>query len=221
MVRVDPGSVATSRDHEDRRSAAAVGAIDWAAVWDALAVSLDVHVGAGRRHLLTEDVVRFATVAVLADHHVVAERLVAERTVDGIGRVDLIVDAPHGAAVEFKFPREPAQTNAADTMAFGELLRDFYRLGRLEVADRWAVQLLRPSFRRYLARRSELAWTDERGTRLVLPAGLRDSLPVSAKRCLPEWALDEVHAECVTARRLGDDRLVVYRVERSGPGDQL
>ena len=180
-------------------------------------MALDVHVSAGRRHLLTEDVVRFATVTVLADQGVTADRLAAERTVPGVGRIDLLVDPPGGAAVEFKFPREPSEMNAADTMAFGEVLRDFYRLARLDVADAWAVQLLRPAFRRYLARRSELIWTDASGGVLVLPAALREALPASARAAVPEWAVGEVRAECLAATRLGDDVLVVYRVARSGP----
>lgn len=190
--------------------------IDWRALWRALAVALEVHVRAGRRHLLTEDVVRFATVTVLAEHGIEADRLVAERTVPGVGRVDLLVDPPRGAAIEFKFPREPSETNAADTMAFGELLRDFYRLARLEVATAWAVQLLRPAFRRYLTRRSELHWTDAPGSTLVLPPGLRDSVPASARAGLPEWANGEVRAVCHSAAELDDDLLVVFRVASLG-----
>jgi hypothetical protein len=41
--------------------------VPWDRLWGALAVALEVHVRAGRRHLLTEDVVRFATVTVLAE----------------------------------------------------------------------------------------------------------------------------------------------------------
>jgi hypothetical protein len=179
-------------------------------------VALRVHLEIGRRHLLTEDVVRFATVTVLADHGVAASRLGAERTVPGVGRIDLVVDPPHGAAVEFKFPREPSETNAADTQAFGETLRDLYRLARLEVAEAWAVQLLRPALYRYLSRRSELAWTASPGTTLLLPAGLRDRLPASARGILPPWATDEVSAECVVAERLGEDLLVAYQVAPAG-----
>lgn len=73
--------------------------ISWPAVWDALAVALDVHVQAGRRHLLIEDVVRFATVAVLADQGVMAGRLAADRTMAPIGRIDLLIDPPSGTAM--------------------------------------------------------------------------------------------------------------------------
>ncbi len=191
--------------------------VNWRQVWAALAVALRVHVEVGRRHLLTEDVVRFATVAVLADHGVSADRLAAERTVAGIGRVDLMVDPPAGAAVEFKFPREASEKNAADTDAFGETLRDFYRLARLDVGEAWAVQVLRPAFVRYLRARSEVRWTAAPGETLVLPAGLSAVLPASARAQLSEWATDEVRARCELAEALGDDLLVAYRVARAAP----
>jgi len=66
--------------------------------------------------------------------------------------------------------------------------------------------------RRYLARRSELAWTDVPGTTLILPAGLRDAVAASARTGLPQWAQGEVRANCHVATALGDDLLVVYRV---------
>lgn len=191
--------------------------VDWPEVWAALADALRAHVELGRRHLLTEDVVRFATVTVLADHGVTADRLAVERTVAGVGRVDLFVDPPTGTAVEFKFPREPIETNAADTMAFGETLRDFYRLARLTVVEAWAVQLLRPAFVRYLRRRSEIAWTATPGGTLVLPDGLPATLRASARACLPDWAGGEVRARCELADQLGDDLLVAYRVEPAPP----
>jgi hypothetical protein len=75
-----------------------------------------------------------------------------------------------------------------------------------------ALQLLRPALRRYLARRSELAWTDAPGTTLILPAGLRDAVAASARTGLPQWAQGEVRANCHVATALGDDLLVVYRV---------
>lgn len=79
--------------------------VAWERLWPALWEALDDYVRAGRRHLLTEDVVRFATVIVLAKRGITADRLVTERTVAGVGRVDLLVDPPNGAAIEFKFPR--------------------------------------------------------------------------------------------------------------------
>lgn len=190
------------------------GVLDWPAMWRALAVALRVHLDVGRRHLLTEDVVRFATVMVLADHGVTADRLSAERTVQGVGRIDLFVDAPSGTAVEFKFPREPSEKNAADTMAFGETLKDFYRLAHLDVTDAWAVQLLRPSFVRYLNRRAELDWKTQPGEVLVLPAGLAERLPVSASAALRNCATGEVRAHCHVAEMLGDDMLLAFQVQK-------
>lgn len=191
----------------------ASGPLDWPTVWHALAEALRAHHQVGRRHLLTEDVVRFATITVLAEHGVDASRLAAEVNIAGVGFIDLFVDRPDGVAIEFKFPREPSEKNAADTMAFGELLRDFYRLARLDVTEAWAVQLIRPKFAQYLTKRSELAWTATAGAILELPAGLRELLPASAKEKVPAWATDTVTATCVLAERVGDDVLAAYKVD--------
>ena len=86
--------------------------------------SLRLRSPAERRHLLTEDVVQFATVTVLAEQGLPADRLAAERTIAGIGRVELLVDPPGGAAIEFKFSREPSVMNTADTMAFDKQSKD-------------------------------------------------------------------------------------------------
>lgn len=187
--------------------------VDWPAVWRGLATALRVHLAAGRRHLLTEDVVRFATVTVLADHGVSADRLAAERTIPGVGRIDLLVDVPGGAAVEFKFPREPNELNAPYTMTYGELLKDFYRLAAIEVDEAWAVQLLRPAFARYLARRREVHWTMTPGHTLRLPEDLAASLPQTARRAFTGVSGSrEARAECAVVEPLGDDVLVACRV---------
>jgi hypothetical protein len=97
-------------------------------------------------------------------------------------------------------------------MAFGELLKDFYRLAALDVSEAWAVQLLRPSFARYLARRSELRWTTSPGGTLVLPAGLAESLPATARRSLGVVPETEIRAGCVFEEHLGEDLLVAYQI---------
>ena len=84
--------------------------------------------------------------------------------------------------------------SAADTVAFGELLRDFYRLCPLEVAEAWAVQLLRPAFRRHLEHRLELGWTDSPGTTLVLAPWSPGRRPGVARRARRQWARGEVRA---------------------------
>jgi hypothetical protein len=52
----------------------------------------------------------------------------ASRRIDA---VDLVVSEPELAAIEFKYPREPRETNAAWTQHLGEALKDFYRLARM------------------------------------------------------------------------------------------
>lgn len=186
--------------------------VDWDLLWGALGEALTVHLGAGRRHLLTEDVVRFATVVALTEQGVDAKRIAVEQPIAGVGRVDLVVDPPRGSVVEFKFPREPNETNAAYTMTFGEILRDLYRLAHVDTGGGWAVQFLRPKFLGYLQRRSEVAWTCTPGETLVLPAGLIHRLPKSARASIPEWATGEVRAHCHTAHKIEQDLLVIYRV---------
>lgn len=186
--------------------------LNWTDVWAEVAAVLAGHVTAGRRHLLTEDVVRFTTVLVLADRNVTADRLSVERTLPGVGRIDLIVDTPADVAVEFKFPREPKETNAASTMTFGELLKDFYRVAMLGPAQGWVVQLYRPSLARYLAARTELEWTVEPGSTLALPAGLSDRLPATAQRALGPVAAGPVRARCEVAAPVGDEVLAAYRI---------
>lgn len=186
--------------------------IDWNLVWAALGDALGAHHGAGRRHLLTEDVVRFATVVALTEQGVGAERLAMEQPIAGVGRVDLLLDQPDGAAIEFKFPREPDPANAADAMTFGEILRDFYRLARLGVADAWVVQILQPRLRQYLVTQPKVSWTYTPGETIVLPGGLRDELLKSTRDAIPEWATEEVRALCCAAHSIDDDLLVVYRI---------
>jgi hypothetical protein len=186
--------------------------IDWPGIWRALADALRAHDAAGRWQLATEDVVRFATITALTDAGVDGSRLAVEHAAPGVGRIDLVVDPPDGVAVEFKFPREPNEKNAAYTMLFGEMLRDLYRLSMLPAAEAWAVQLLRPSFQRHLAGRREVNWVTEPGQTLRLRRDLADVLPLSARRCLPDGVRHEVNADCVVSEAVGADLLVAYRV---------
>lgn len=101
---------------------------------------------AGLDRLLTEDVVRFSTVRALVAAGVHPSRLTPEWRTDHLGRgaVDLVVGQPPSAAIEFKYPREPVETNAAWTHQLGEMLKDIYRLAALptEIKERWAVQVV-------------------------------------------------------------------------------
>jgi hypothetical protein len=195
--------------------------IDWESIWSATAAQLDRHRGAGLEALLTEDVIRFATIQELALAGVSPSRLKAEWRRPGVpDAVDLVVTGPQAAAIEFKYPREPRETNAAWTQHLGEALKDFYRLAHMpaDFTDRWCVQLLSARMRRYLD-----GVADRHGVRLGLDVGQTTDLESSAVRGLPSTAhkglsrwlddLPTVTARCVAAHRIGDGlRLVVHQV---------
>jgi hypothetical protein len=142
---------------------------DWSALWAQVAETTARHAAAGRGHLLTEDVVRFATALELERQGIAPGRLRTEYRVPELGgSIDLVIDDPPIAAIEFKFPRDPRAFNAADTMTVGELLKDFYRMDRFGVADAWVVQLLGDRLLHHLSRRSELAWATDCGDMLML-----------------------------------------------------
>jgi hypothetical protein len=166
------------------------------------------HYARGRRHLLTEDVFRFATVVLLEEHGVTPDRLAIEVSVPGSprGKLDLVID--HDIAIEFKFPRDAASdVSAADTMTFGELLADVYRLGTLPYRQRLAVWLLHDRLAAYLVRaasRNAIDWPASAGQRLRLPAGLRGRLPATAAAVLSTAGDAPVDAEALMFRSVGD-----------------
>ena len=189
----------------------------WVEIWHGPASAIDIHAKAGRAHPLTEDVLRFALIAGLEAHGVAPAALrveVIEPLVDG--KLDLAIGEPIEAAFELKFPRGSRTGISPDTMTLGELVKDFYRLARLPAPHRFAVQLINHRLRRYLERRTDIAWTFVEGGRLVLPAGLASALPLTARRSLPTWAAElSVHACCRTALPRGDHTLAVYEIEQS------
>ena len=166
------------------------------------------HYAAGRRHLLTEDVLRFATVALLEDNRVTPNRLAIEVAVPGAarGKLDLVVD--QDIAIEFKFPGDPiSNVSAADTMIFGEILSDLYRLGTLPYRQRLAVWLLHDRFVGYLTRAAEryaIDWPTGTGQWLRLPAGLRHRLPATAATILADAGETAVEAQVLVHRPAGD-----------------
>lgn len=194
----------------------------WADIWIAVAAQLDRYRDAGLEQLLTEDVVRFATIEQLASAGVSPSRLEVEWRRRGVpDAVDLVVSDPHLAAVEFKFPREPRETNAAWTQHLGEALKDFYRLAHMpaEFEHRWCVQLLSTRMRRYLD-----GVADRHGVRLGLTAGSQTdlnparirALPATAHKGLARWLddLPPIHAKCVAVHPIGSDlRLTVHSVQ--------
>lgn len=188
--------------------------VPWAEVWRATADAMAVHVQAGREHLLTEDVLRFSLARALEDGGVDPKRLRVEHRVADIGAIDLVVDTPPATAIEVKYPRDPEDSGAADTMTHGELLADFYRLAGLAPIQGWAVQLLHERLRRYLARRSEVAWTWKPCERLTLDPDVVAALPHTARESLPSCAGKlSVQVTCEIAHHLNSLVLAAYRVE--------
>lgn len=193
---------------------------DWPSCWRQLAETIQGHLERGRGHLLTEDVVRFALVDVLAKNGVDAQRIAFEHRVPGMGAIDLVVDPAAGeptrmsAAVEIKFPRDPRERNSADTMTVGELLNDFYRLARLEAAERWALQVIGARLARHLTARRDVRWTLCEGQDLCLPTGVLTGLPATARRAVV-GSVDElaVTASCVTVHVVGDLTFAAYSID--------
>lgn len=194
---------------------------DWCALWQDVADAMAAHREAGRGHLLTEGVLRFATVLALGDRGVPPSALRAEVLAPELkgGKVDLAIDADPPAVVEFKFPRDPTNSGAADTMTLGEVLRDFYRLALLPVSERWVVLLLDARLLRYVraaAQRYGLGWSDDLGAELTLTSAT-DGLPKTARdalgAALPKM---DVAASCLVAADAGPGlTLLAYRLQAS------
>jgi hypothetical protein len=86
----------------------------------ATAAHVDHHRDAGLEALLTEDVLRFATIQEPAAVGAAPARLESEWRRPGVpDAVDLVVTGPMAAAIEFKCPREPREANAAWTQHLG------------------------------------------------------------------------------------------------------
>jgi hypothetical protein len=194
--------------------------MDWDAVWWAVRDELDEHRVAGLERLLTEDVLRFATVKALVAGGVSPEHLRAEWRPARGQSIDLAVGDPVKTAIEFKYPREPTEVNAAWTQHLGELMKDYFRLAALPetVETRWCVQLRSARLRRYLDGVAE-----NHGVRLVVPAGDTATLsaqsiagvPATARNLIGAWASlpGIVRARCVNVLDVGAGlQLVTHEV---------
>ena len=203
----------------DRTAASdALDRLDWGAIWLALAETIGKHLEAGRGHLLTEDSFRFALITALELGGIPADEIRLEVIDKGIGgKLDLVIGDPAEAVVELKFPRDSKSTSP-DTMTLGELLRDFYRLARVDAQHRWAVQLISDRLRRFLERRTDVRWTFVEGSTFAIPAGTFERLPLTAQRSLPAWTHNmSVESECEAAIPLTGGTLAVYRLRTCQP----
>lgn len=187
------------------------------ALWSVVSQRLTEHLEAGRGHLLTEDVMRFATVLELEKRGIEPTRMRPEFPVPMVGgKIDLVVDDPPAAAIEFKFPRDSRTGISPDTMTLGELLKDFYRLAYLEIPERWVVQMLNDRMRRFLSRRPELDWVWNQGETSVFPADLIKRLPSTAQRVFStcSWLSDRpIPILCSGSFSYAGWTLAVYQVE--------
>lgn len=188
--------------------------VDWLVVWRAVAGAVEVHLEAGRAHLLTEDAVRFALITALEDQGVAPADIRIEVNEPRVeGKLDLVVGDPPSGVVELKFPRDARVGASPDTMTLGEMLKDFFRLARLDTDERWVAQLVNDRLRRYLERRTDVTWTFRPGSTMAVEPGACAALPLTARRLLPQWC-DQMalEATCAEAHTVGGHTLAVYRL---------
>jgi hypothetical protein len=157
-------------------------------VWESVAAELRGHRADGLSSLITEDTVRFATARALVAVGCEPGGLRVEWPHPALpgSRVDLVVGGlPPAALVEFKYPREPTEQNAAWTMTRGEVLKDFYRLAAYAGdADRIFVYVETGRLHRYMAGRARVDGIDlDRDVVELKPANAA-RLPATAARII-------------------------------------
>lgn len=192
------------------------------AVWAAVADELGEHRRRGLQRLLTEDTVRFAAIKALVAAGADPAGLAVEWPHPALtgSRVDLVAGGtPPGALIEFKYPREPNEKNAAWTMVLGEVLKDFYRLAvHPKPADRLFVYAETERLRRYMAGAGARYGLDPHADHVTLSPADAARLPTTAATVIGT----DLAAHHVTARRLAsltvdaDLSLSVYTVDPLG-----
>lgn len=191
-------------------------------VWAAVAAELREYRQRGLAGLMTEDTVRFATARALIDAGVAPSGLRAEWPHPALrgSRVDLAVGGePPSALIEFKFPREPTEQNAAWTMALGEVLKDFYRLAACPGdADRLFVYIETGRLRRYMAGAANRFGFDLDVEQVALRPADAARLPTTAARIIgAELATHHVVAQRIQLVTIDDSlRLALYLVDPIG-----
>lgn len=196
--------------------------IAWSDVWDDLAATLHDYRQQRLGHLLTEDVARFATIRALVARGVDPARLRVEWAHPALrgGKLDLAVDAgPDGAhaIIELKYPREPVATNAAWTMTYGEILKDFYRVAAIPgVEARWCVLVCTDRLAQYLRGAGLNYAVDVFADEFQLDADAAHGLPKTSRDVLGGWtdATASVRTEQVVEVDAGL-RVHAYSVQES------
>ncbi len=193
--------------------------LDLIPTWVEVARRMGGHFAAGRRHLLTEDVLRWTTIDVLVETGLTPSDLQVEVVIPvSRGKLDLVIaDDEKQIAVEFKFPRDSRTGISPDTMTLGELLKDVYRLAAVDsFGERWAVMLLNDRLRRYLERRTDCRWRFEPDQRLAFSPDGFALLPQTASRGLGEWVAASAAATCRVSESMDGHRLLAYEVQAAG-----
>lgn len=109
--------------------------VAWGQLWENTVELLSSKTRKGAAHLLAEGSVRDFVRDGLMEQGIKPHRLRYEYGLKDGRRLDLAIDDPPIDVIEFKFPREPYQTNPMWTEHLGGVLADTYRLG--ELASRW------------------------------------------------------------------------------------
>lgn len=196
-----------------------VPAWESASTYDAVAQEIRDLRERGLGHLLTEETVRFATAQALVSAGVVPESLRTERPHPIIkgARIDLAVGEPETAFIEFKYPREPAEKNAAWTMTLGEVLKDLYRLAAYPgQVDRIFVYAESRRLRDYMTASSQRYGVDIDRTDVSITPAQAGLLPATATAILGHLSESKVTATRLTIAEIDDGlRLAVYRVDEA------
>ena len=188
-------------------------------VWQTVAAELRAHRRAGLSALLTEDTVRFATARALVQVGVEPGLLRVEWPHPDLkgSRIDLVIGRPRPTAlIEFKFPREPIEVNAAWTMAMGEILKDLYRVAVYSAAaDRLFVLVESARLRRYLARSGSRYGFDLDGDQLDLQPTAIAGLPDTATAIIgPQLVSHHVKGRRIHVVEVDEElRLSVFDVD--------
>jgi hypothetical protein len=127
--------------------------------------------------------------------------------------------------IEFNYPREPNESNAAWTRVFGEILKDFYRLAvHPGDADRILVLALTRHLRVYMASSAGRYGVDLDSDRVSITAEAAAALPRSAAAVIGDELRDHhVEASRLWALDVDDDlRISVFLVDLvTGPSNSL